>query len=291
MKDGEIDLYIEAGKIAAKILAQGAREIRIGVSLLSLVEKVEGMVIDAGAGLAFPLNVSRNEDAAHDTASRGEERVFEHGDVVKIDLGVHLEGYIADCATTVDLGDNGGLIAASREGLKSALELIRPGVSTGEIGEAIHRAIDLRGYRPVANLTGHGLARYMIHTPPNIPNVGFQGGVVLREGMVIAIEPFATTGSGHVSEKPRAEIFQQVSIRPVRPPAARRILEEVRDRRGMPFSRRWLSDPRPDIPLASLVRDGVLRKYPVLSDIPGSLVSQAEHTLIVTGDGCIVTTR
>jgi len=291
MKDEEIDLYIEAGKIAARILAQGAREIRVGVPLLSLVEKVEGMVIDAGAGLAFPLNVSRNEDAAHDTASRGDQRVFEPGDVVKIDLGVHLDGYIADCATTVDLGDHEGLVAASREGLERALECVRPGVTTGSLGEAIQKAIESRGFRPVVNLTGHGLARYMIHTPPNIPNVGFPGGAILKEGLVFAIEPFATTGSGQVSEKPRAEIFQQVAVRPVRPPAARRILDEVRERRGMPFSRRWLSDPRPDIPLASLARDGVLRRYPVLADVAGSLVSQAEHTLIVTGDGCIVTTR
>jgi len=139
----------------------------------------------------------------------------------------------------------------------------------------------------------HGSRSFSLHDPypPNIPNVGFQGGAVLCEGMVVAIEPFATTGSGQVSEKSRAEIFQQVAARPVRLPAARRILEEVRERRGMPFSRRWLSDPRPDLPLASLAREGILHKYPVLADVPGSLVSQAEHTLVVTEDGCIVTTR
>ncbi len=291
MRDEEMDLYIEAGKIAGRILEQGAREIREGVPILTLVERVEGMVIDAGAGLAFPLNVSCNEDAAHDTASPGDGRVFMHGDVVKLDLGVHLEGYIADCATTVDLGENGDLVVASREGLESAIERVRPGVTTGELGAAIQGAIESRGFRPVANLTGHGLSRYMIHTPPSIPNVGFRGGAALREGMVFAIEPFATTGSGHVSEKSRAEIFQQVSVKPVRMPAARKILEEVRGRHGMPFSRRWLGESRPDIPLSLLSREGILRRYPVLADIPGSCVSQAEHTLIVTEDGCIVTTR
>lgn len=290
MKEEEIDLYIEAGRLAARILAKAAAEVREGTTVLSLVERVEGMVLDAGAGLAFPLNVSRNEDAAHDTAGRGDERTFLRGDVVKVDLGVHLDGFIADCATTVDLGDHGELVAASREGLERAIARVRPGVTTGELGAAIQEAIESRGFRPVANLTGHGLSRFKIHTPPNIPNVGFQGGAVLREGMVFAIEPFATTGSGHVTEKPRTEIFQQVSVKPVRMPAGRRILEEVRGRRGMPFSRRWLSDPRADIPLASLAREGILRRYPVLSDVPGSLVSQAEHTLIVTGDGCIVTT-
>ncbi|MDI9633878.1 MAG: type II methionyl aminopeptidase [Methanolinea sp.] len=290
MKDEEIDLYIEAGRLAARILAKAAAEVREGTTVLSLVEKVEGMVLDAGAGLAFPLNVSRNEDAAHDTAGREDGRTFLRGDVVKVDLGVHIDGFIADCATTVDLGDHGELVAASREGLERAIARVRPGVTTGELGAAIQEAIESRGFRPVANLTGHGLSRYTIHTPPNVPNVGFHGGAVLKEGMVFAIEPFATTGSGHVTEKPRTEIFQQVSVKPVRMPAGRRILEEIRERRGMPFSRRWLSDPRADIPLASLAREGILRRYPVLSDVPGSLVSQAEHTLVVTEDGCIVTT-
>jgi len=164
-------------------------------------------------------------------------------------------------------------------------------VTTGEIGTCVQHAIESRGFRPVANLTGHGLSPYMIHTPPNIPNVGFHGGAVLCEGMVVAIEPFATTGSGQVSEKSRAEIFQQVAARPVRLPAARRILEEVRERRGMPFSRRWLSDPVRTSRSLPLRGRGSSTSTLSSPDVPGSLVSQAEHTLVVTEDGCIVTTR
>lgn len=290
MKDDVMDKYLEAGKIASGILLKGADEIRVGVSYLAAVENIENMVRDAGAGLAFPLNVSLNEDAAHDTASAGDERVFSPGDVVKLDLGVHVEGYIADTATTIDLGDHTLLVEASRCGLEKAISLIRPGVTIGELGTAIHQEIESRGFRPVANLTGHGLGRFRIHTPPNIPNIRLQGGAVLDEGMVFAIEPFASTGAGQVNEKHRTEIFQQLAVRPVRLPAARRILEEVRQRQGLPFSRRWLTGGKPDIGLAALIRAQVIRGYPVLSDVPGSLVSQAEHTMIVTGDGCIVTT-
>jgi methionyl aminopeptidase len=290
MEQDVADHYIEAGKIASRILSVGAGKIRAGAGFLETVESIEAMVTDTGAGLAFPLNVSMNEDAAHDTASAGDERVFEAGDVVKLDLGVHVEGYVADTATTIDLGDHPLLLEASREALASAIRLVRPGTSVGELGETIQREITSRGFLPVANLTGHGLGRYIIHSPPNIPNIAIAGGAVLEEGMVFAIEPFASTGAGHVSEKPRIEIYQQMVMKPVRMPQARKILDHVRSRKGLPFAKRWLPGARLDIPLNTLVREQVLHAYPVLSDIPGSYVSQHEHTMIVTEDGCIVTT-
>lgn len=291
MKDEIFDKYREAGLIAAKILRDGAKEIRIGSSYLEIVESIESRVIEEGAALAFPLNLSLNEDAAHDTASSGDTRIFARGDVAKLDLGVQVDGYIADTATTIDLGVNSLLVEASRQALEAAISLIRPGVTAGDLGMAVQTAIESRGYRPISNLTGHGLDRYILHQSPTIPNIGIHGGVVLEEGMVFAIEPFATTGSGHVMEKTRKEIYSQISQKPVRIPAGRAILEQVRDRRGLPFSRRWLKERRVDLALSTLLRSQVLHVYPVLSDIPGSLVSQAEHTIIVTADGCIVTTR
>lgn len=290
MNDEVMDRYLESGRIAARILQRGRDEIRVGASYLGAVERIEEMVKVEGAGLAFPLNVSINEDAAHDTASPEDGRVFSQGDLVKLDLGVHIDGYIADTAITVDLGEHHLLVEASRCGLEKAISLVRPGVTIGDLGTAIHHEIESRGFRPVANLTGHGLDRFMIHTPPNIPNVRVQGGTVLDEGMVFAIEPFASTGSGRVTEKFRTEIYQQQALHPVRLPSARHLLEEIRPCKGMPFSRRWLSGTKRDLALQALLRAQVIRAYPVLSDVPGSLVSQAEHTLIVTSDGCIVTT-
>ena len=290
--NGEIlEQYQTAGKIAAKILKEGAQAIRIGASYLNVVESVEASVIAEGVALAFPLNLSLNEDAAHDTAARGDPRRFEKGDLAKIDLGVQIDGYIADTATTVDLGNNSLLVDASNSALEAAIRLVRPGATAGELGAAVQKEIESRGYRPIVNLTGHGLDKYVLHKPPTIPNVGISGGTILEEGMVFAIEPFATTGSGHVSEKGRVEIFSQLSSKPVRIPAARTLLEEIKDRNGLPFARRWLNDKKQDLALPSLVRTNVLHAYPVLADVPGSLVSQHEHTVIVTEDGCIVTTR
>jgi methionyl aminopeptidase len=291
MKDDILDNYKAAGSLAAKILRESAQEIRAGRSYLELVDSVESRVTEEGADLAFPLNVSLNEDAAHDTASAGDERVFSRGDVIKLDLGVAIEGYIADTATTIDLGNNGLLIDASREALEAAIRLVRPGVTTGELGAAVEKEITSRGYRPIANLTGHGLDQYVAHTDPTIPNISIHGGTVLKEGMAIAIEPFATTGSGHVGEKTRVEIYSQIAERPVRIPSARAVIDQIKDRKGMPFSRRWLRDKKMDLALIGLSRSHIVYGYPVLSDVAGSLVSQHEHTLIVTADGCIVTTR
>jgi methionyl aminopeptidase len=291
MNDDIFEKYRDAGVLAAKILRSSAQGIRIGASYLDLVESIEEHVREEGAALAFPLNLSLNEDAAHDTASPGDIRVFAKGDVAKLDLGIQIDGYIADTATTIDLGSNSLLLEASGQALDAAIKVIRPGATAGDLGAAIQKEIECRGYRPISNLTGHGLDRYILHRSPTIPNVGIHGGVVLEEGMVFAIEPFATTGSGHVGEKTRKEIYSQLSQKPVRIPAARTVLSKIKDRQGLPFARRWLDEKKLDITLPALVRSKVLHVYPVLSDIPGSLVSQHEHTVIVTSEGCIVTTR
>jgi methionyl aminopeptidase len=291
MKDEIFEKYRDAGDIASKILRRGAKEIREGVSYLEVVESIEVQVGEEGAALAFPLNLSLNEDAAHDTASPDDVRVFSRGDVAKLDLGVQVDGYIADTATTVDLGNNSFLLEASEKALDAAIKAVRPGTTAGELGAAVQKEIENRGYLPISNLTGHGLDRYILHRSPTIPNIGVNGGVVLEEGMVFAIEPFATTGSGHVGEKNRKEIYSQISQKPVRTPIARNILNTVKERNGLPFARRWLIEKKTDIALSVLVRSQILHVYPVLSDISGSLVSQHEHTVIVTADGCIVTTR
>lgn len=291
MKDEILEKYLAAGKLAATILKESAQEIRVGRSYLELVETVETRVKNEGADLAFPLNVSLNEDAAHDTASTGDERIFAKGDVVKLDLGVQIDGYIADTATTIDLGNNTLLLEASREALEAAIRAVKPGVTAGEIGAVVQKEIESRGYRPIANLTGHGLDQFVLHKDPTIPNVAINGGTVLEEGMVFAIEPFASTGSGRVGEKTRVEIYSQIAEKPVRIPAARAVMDQIRERNTLPFSRRWLNDKKKELALLGLVKSQIVHGYPVLADIQGSLVSQYEHTLIVTADGCIVTTR
>lgn len=290
MKEEIFDRYMQAGAAAKKILCEGAERIRVGASLLEVAEFVENSILDEGFGIAFPVNISLNEAAAHDTPSPDDTRTFAEGDMVKLDLGVHLDGYIADTACTVDLGDQPLLCEASIAARDAAIAAVRPGVAIGTLGTIIAHEIKSRGFLPVANLTGHGLDQYCLHKGPNVPNIPGSGGAVLEEGMVLAIEPFASTGTGFVHDGRREEIFSQQIRRPVRLPAARKILQEIESRNGMPFARRHIHVKSADLALSRLIHDGIIRSYPVLSDVPGSYVSQAEHTMIVTGDACIVTT-
>jgi methionyl aminopeptidase len=205
---------------------------------------------------------------------------------------VHVDGYIADAAITVDLSGHESLVEASRAALEAALEIIRPGADTAQIGKAIEETITGYGYKPVYNLTGHGLSRYQAHDEPAVPNRAMEKGTILKDGDVIAIEPFATNGSGRISEAPINEIYGFTSSRPVRLPAARALLKEISESyKTLPFARRWLKGERAEYALMQLLRSGSVHRYPVLWEVEGALVSQAEHTVVVLDKGCEVITR
>mgnify|MGYP000106121212 FL=1 len=193
---------------------------------------------------------------------------------------------------TVDFTGTDDLVDASAAALDAALDLVEPGVETGEIGAAIEEQIDGYGYNPVVNLTGHGLGHYDQHTAPNIPNRAGSQSVELEAGDVVAIEPFATDGGGKVREGSQEEIFMLEREGSVRDRSARQALDQITEEfRTLPFARRWLDVRRADMALRRLKRSDILHGYPVLKEEEGCLVSQKEHTVIVTEDGCEVTTR
>ncbi|NPV61386.1 MAG: type II methionyl aminopeptidase [Methanotrichaceae archaeon] len=286
-----LENYRKAGTILASVLAEMAPKIEVGASLLEVAEAAEEAIRARGGEPAFPCNISLDRAAAHYTPGPEDPSIFGEN-MVKLDIGVHVDGYIADAAVTVDLSGHPEMVEASREALDAAIELVRPGTNTSDLGAAIERAITGYGFRPVYNLTGHGLERYQAHAEPSIPNRAMEKGVVLKAGDVFAIEPFATNGQGRISEAPITEIFGFSGRRPVRNPAARALLKEVSELyKTLPFARRWLKGERVDFALNQLLRSGAIHRYPVLWEGEGMLVSQAEHTVIVTEDGCEVTTR
>lgn len=290
--DAEIlEKYRSAGRILAEVLAEARPRVETGASLLDVANFVEDAIRSKGGQPAFPCNISLDRNAAHYTPSPKDLSTFGES-MVKLDIGVHVDGYIADAAITIDLSGHDKLTEASKAALEAALDIVRPGANTAQIGKVIEETITGYGYRPVYNLTGHGLSRYQAHDEPAVPNKAMEKGTVLKEGDVIAIEPFATNGSGRISEGPINEIYGFSAPRPVRLPAARSLLKEITENyRTLPFARRWLKGERAEYALMLLLRSGAVHPYPVLWEVEGSLVSQAEHTVVILEEGCEVTTR
>lgn len=254
------------------------------------------MIRERGAEPGFPAQSSRNHCAAHYCSAPGDELRYEEGDCVKVDIGVHVDGYIADTAISKDLSSNGiweGLVQASRGALAAAIATVEVGVQVSEIGAAIEKTINAAGYEPVRNLTGHGLARWKVHTAPQIPNYRERGGGAIREGMVIAIEPFASTGRGYITERGKAEVFMMV-----RPPRKakgldRDMLKAIEGWRGLPIARRYFNDFPKDVmedTISKLAKQGSLMRYPPLVEEPGVMVAQTEHSLYVGPDGVEILT-
>jgi methionyl aminopeptidase len=291
MEAETIEKYRSAGRILSEVLAEARPKVKTGALLLDVAEFVEDAIRSRGGLPAFPCNISLDRIAAHYTPSPGDLSAFGEN-MVKLDVGVHVDGYIADAAITIDLGGHEKLAEASSAALEAALEIIRPGIDTGQIGKVIEETIAGYGYRPVYNLTGHGLSRYQAHDHPAVPNRAMAKGTILKDGDVIAIEPFATNGSGRISEGPVNEIYGLSCTRPVRMAAARALLKEIIENyKTLPFARRWLKGERAEYALTQLLRSEAVHRYPILWEAEGTLVSQAEHTVLILEDGCEAITR
>lgn len=289
-KQDILEKYREAGRILKTVRAEAVEMVRVGNTLLQVAEFIENRTIELGGRPAFPCNISRNQEAAHATPKIGDTDVFGK-DMVKLDLGVHVDGYVADSAVTVDLSGNSEIKKAAEEALAAAIELAKPGISTGELGAVIEDSIRSYGLNPITNLTGHGLSQYEAHDDPSVPNRHVEGGAILKEGDVLAIEPFATDGVGNVHDGNWAEIYSLIRKKPVRLPAVRNVLKQVEEYRELPFAKRWLKSDKLDFVLLQLEKAGIIHSYPVLLESSGGLVAQAEHTIIVTQDGCEITTK
>ncbi|ELY72684.1 type II methionyl aminopeptidase [Natrinema pallidum] len=298
MAESEVDLesekyekHREAGAILAQVREEAAERVEVGASHLEVAEWAEDRIRELGGQPAFPVNISVDEEAAHATPSIDDETTFGE-EMINLDIGVHVDGWLADTAITVDLSGTPELAEASEQALEAALEIVEPGVGTGEIGAEIEDVIDGYGYNPVVNLTGHGLGHWEQHTSPNIPNRAVSQGTTLEVGDVVAIEPFATDGGGKVTEGASEEIFSLEREGTIRNRQAREALEQITDEfRTLPFATRWLETDRPEMALRRLKRNDIVHSYPVLKEDDDSLVSQKEHTLIITEDGCEVTTE
>lgn len=285
LEEEALKKHLQAAEIGKKVMSDIS--IKPGMAVADIVNGIEKQIVSLGGQPAFPVNVSCNEYAAHDTAMVGDTRSIGEKDIVKVDFGIHVDGYIVDAAITVDLsGEHEKLLTAAKEALDSSIAIAKAGKNTTELGTIIESTIKKHGFKPIENLGGHSLEQYNLHSGIEIPNYAARSGTILEEGDVLAIEPFATAGRGYVTETARTDIFSALLPMPTRNSAAREMFSTINKRyRTLPFAERWVvSKPEDRIALSELVRNGSLRRYPVLKEKAGGLVAQFEHTVVIEKD-------
>ncbi len=288
---------IQAGRVAKRAVDLAVKLVKHGVSVNYVATSIENYIREQGAEPAFPVNIGVNNVAAHYTPVYNDDSTIPEQGVVKIDIGVHVDGYIADTAVTIALSPVfEGLVEASRRALEKALEIVRPGIRALEIGKVVESTIRSYGFNPIRNLSGHGIERYTIHSGIVIPNYGdILARHRLLEG-VYAIEPFTTNGSGFVKELDIATIYSLRHAKTTLRGGAMSFYERVyRERLTLPFTLRWYASSVDEYNgLLKIVEElagrKVLVKYPVLVEKTGGYVSQHEHTVVITERDVIVTT-
>ncbi|GBF24336.1 methionine aminopeptidase [archaeon MnTg01] len=294
----QIEDYIKAGKIVAEVRENVRKKNWVGVTLEEICEEVEGEILKRGAKRAFPVNTSVNEVAAHYTAEPNDEKIVSDTDLVKIDLGAQVNGYIADTAVTVCYDSQyDNLVQAAEDALKNAVSMIKIGVKSSDVGRTIEKTVKQLGFKPIMNLSGHSLAQYTIHAGKSIPNIWSIGSFSFKGDQAYACEPFVTTdeGSGVVQEGKIKNIFALGSRKRTKNEEADRLQEYIWTNFNMlPFALRWLlkdwEEKQARELLEILMKKKVVHAYPILIERNGQRVAQAEHTFIPTENGATVTT-
>src|SRR3989344_5756459 len=293
----ELNTWKKAAKIAGEALEFGAGLIKENVLLIDVTKKIEDFILSKNAKAGFPVQISINSIAAHYTSYPGDETRFKVGDLVKLDLGAHIDGYIGDTAKTIEIktNNNKDLIKASEEALNAAIETVKPGVQLKKIGKVVNDVIESYGFVSIKNLSGHTVERYSLHAGLSIPNYDNGDNTTLKENQVIAIEPFASTGSGFIKEGKPSTNYRLVRLKNVRDSSTREVLGYITEEiKTIPFSKRQLCEKfspfKVNLALRNLEKEGLIDCYPQLPEKKdGSFVSQKEHTILVKEEPIILT--
>ena len=293
---------LEKFRLSGKILRETREEMKLFVRenmpIIKVCEKAEGLIRAKGGKPAFPCNVSINEIAAHYTSPPGDQKTIPEKSVVKVDIGVHVDGYVTDTAFTACFNPDHRLMTDTAEhALRTAVENVHAEMPVSRMGGLIENAIKNRGFKPISNLTGHSVGRYLIHAGTSIPNVSQLSLTEVRAGEVYAIEPFVTLpdAPGRVEDGSEKTIFRFVKSKPLRSVHAKQLSMFIESSfKTLPFAERWLKDAVPNEKQSDAFREllssKTLMAYPVFVEAGGNPVTQAEHTVIITKNGCEVLT-
>ena len=292
----EIDDYVKAGKIAGEVRENVRKKNWVGKTVYEICEEVENEIKKRGAKCAFPVNTSINEVAAHYTAEPDDDLTISDSDLVKIDLGAQINGYIADTAVTVCYDSQFDmLVQTAQDALNDAMSMIKIGVKSSDVGRAIEKRIKQMGFLPIANLSGHSLEQYTIHAGKSIPNIWSIGSFTFAEE-AFACEPFVTTGDGlgFVHEGKIKNIFALSTRKKTKNEEADKLLDYIWENfNSLPFALRWIKDwdmKEAKELLSILIKKKSVHAYPILVEGNNQRVAQAEHTFIPNENGVTITT-
>ena len=316
MDKSEVESYVKAGEIAKEVKVFARGFIERGAKLIDIAEAIDAKILELGGEFAFPVNLGLNEVAAHFTPAPGDESVAEG--VLKIDIGVAIDGFIADSAFSLDLSEDGKykeMIELNEDVLKGASDVVKVGMEVRDVGDAIQDVLESwndsredreqkienrKSYAIIKSLSGHALGQDDIHAGLTISNYRNDNEASLDDS-AFAIEPFVTSGVGDIFEGKGGGIYVLQSEGKVRDRDARTMLAYIKERYGgRPFCMRWLvreiKDKRLEIRegkirfvLGLLVKQGILHEYPVLIEKSRAPVSQAENTFLIA-DGKVTQT-
>ena len=293
---------LEKFRLSGKILRETREEIKHFVHenmpIIEVCEEAEKLIRDKGGQPAFPCNVSINEIAAHYTSPPGDTKRIPEKSIVKVDIGAHVDGYVTDTAVTVCFNmEYDSLVRTAESALKKAVENIGPSINTSKLGAIIENTIKSRGFKPISNLTGHQVGRYLVHAGTSLPNVSHLISSKIKLGGTYAIEPFVTLPNavGKVENEEESTIFRFLKSRSQKNPYAKQLLTYIEENyRTLPFAERWLQHvvPREHYQRAfhELLSSKTIMKYPVFVEVSRKPVAQAEHTVLIVKDGCVVLT-
>ncbi len=273
-------------------------EVRPGGGYLEMCSFIEREIERRGGRPAFPVGIGVNEVTAHYSPQEDDGSKFNDSDLVKVDFGVEVEGYLTDTAVSVTFNPQHEMMLEATElTLNAAIAAVRKDPRTGEVGGEIYREAARLGFKTIQNLTGHTVDRYLVHAGKSIPNVYVPNQPSLRAGEVFAIEPFLTLSSaaGYVVDSPHVTIFSIAARRRTGSRELDEFAERVwSDRRTLPFTPRWYSKDfgREKVQgmLKELVGKRVMHSYPTLVEASGKPVAQFEHTMALGEDGLTVLT-
>ena len=290
--------FIKAGEITRDVRKLVESRNWQGKTYLEICNFVEDNIRGKGGAPAFPCNICAGYSAAHYTAEIEDPKSVESRTILKVDIGAQVDGFPADTSVTLcydeDLFD---LVDATRSALSESLKVVKAGSRTSDVGRVVESYAARRGYIPIANLSGHSLDQYVVHSGTSVPNVWSPSSSSFRSDRVYAIEPFLTLkdGSGIVVEGKNANIFSLITRKKLSDQKLNKLMELIWTRcKTLPFAARWFAEEfskaELDSSLKQLQKMKLIRSYPELLEAKQRPVAQAEHTIATSATGMTILT-